>query len=53
MAGRTEGTAPERDIIQMKCLGLNSSVLTGVVILYGTNLSFNILKSAKNHVFFF
>lgn len=53
VAGSTEGMAPERDILKIKCLESNSSILTGIMILYGINLYYEVLKSAKNHVFFF
>lgn len=53
MAGSTEGKAPERDILNRKCLESNSSILTGIMILYGTNLKFKVWKSAKINVFSF
>jgi len=54
MAGSTEETASERDILKIKCLESNSSTLTGMMIPYGTNLNFRVLKTEeKNHVFFF
>lgn len=53
MAGSTEGMAHERDILKIKCLESNRSVLAAIMILYGTNLNFQVLKSAKKNMFSF